>query len=145
MGAPLLVVGPDGNAVISSPWVGPYNIVDNHCHNAATLNCSDPAGTDGYISCTSIGSWTSGHTINWAPDPVTPGPNNFCAYEPQNNGGTVASGHVCCWTGAVNADGTPVLSDAAAPPCVTQLCLGQAAFNWYSTTPVAGRPAPRRR
>lgn len=141
-GSPLktqaLVLGPDGQPVIKSPFTGPYNIADNHCHNAAAQNSS---ATDGYIACTQKGSTTSdeGHTINWAPDPSKKGAAGaYCAYEPQANGGTLLGGKsVCCWQETPGADGAPPLATPAARGCATKLCLGQASFDAGKTPPKA--------
>jgi hypothetical protein len=148
-----LVAGPNGAPTVSSPWRGPYNIVDNHCHNAASANSR---GTDGYIAChaTSSTTQTMGHTINWAPHPTRLG--TTCAYEPQLNGGTLLAGSfanageggrqgramgVCCWDGgAVSASGTPALDTVAARQCVQALCLGQANFDAGSGAPQAFPP-----
>ena len=142
IGPRALVLGPDGKPSIQSPWAGPYNIVDHHCHNAAAQNSSK---TDGYIGCVpeSARTATAGHTINWAPDPSRAGAAGaFCAYEPQANGGTLLNNRVCCWQGSAGRDGAPLFSNAGAQGCVTQLCLGQATFpgwfsNWFSTPPRA--------
>lgn len=128
-----LVLGKDGKPQVKSPWAGPYNIVNNHCHNAAASNASK---TDGYIGCDPTSSTTSysGHTINWAPDPSAKGAaGSFCAYEPQRNGGTAANNSLCCWSGGgVAKDGSPLFDNAASKACVTQLCLGQAKFDGKS-------------
>jgi hypothetical protein len=137
-----IVLGPGGQPVVQSPWSGPYNIVDHHCHNAAALNSSL---TDGYIACVARSSTTTtqGHTINWGPDPSKAGTAGaFCAYEPQSNGGTVQSNSVCCWQGNAAADGTPMFDTAGAQGCVSKLCLGQADFpgwfrGWFVTPPQA--------
>ncbi|HEY8075785.1 MAG TPA: hypothetical protein VIF62_16780 [Labilithrix sp.] len=121
-----LVIGPGGVRTVKSPWAGPYNIVDHHCHNAAASNSSK---TDGYIACVpeSSSTMTAGHTINWAPDPRANGaPGRYCAYEPQWNGGRVSDGAICCWHGAAGADGAPLFASAGAKLCVTKMCLKQA-------------------
>ena len=128
--------GANGRLAVVSPWSGPYNIVDHHCHNAAASNSS---ATDGYIGCDATSSTTSysGHTINWAPNPYQSA-NNFCAYEPQANGGTISGGSICCFHSTAGADGAPALSGHDAQACVTQLCLGQANY-----TGAAGSTPPR--
>ncbi|HEY8072691.1 MAG TPA: hypothetical protein VIF62_01235 [Labilithrix sp.] len=121
-----LVLGADGKPVVKSPWAGPYNIVDHHCHNAAAQNSSK---TDGYIACvpSSSSTTTQGHTINWAPDPSAGGKAGaFCAYEPQSNGGTLLTNSVCCWQGNAAKDGSPTFDTAGAKNCATKMCLGQA-------------------
>jgi hypothetical protein len=133
-----LVLGADGKPTIQSPWSGPYNIVDHHCHNAAAQNSST---TDGYIACTASSSTTTtqGHTINWAPDPSQSGGGSYCAYEPQLNGGSLIRGGVCCWQGKAGADGAPLFDSKGAQDCVNKLCLGQAAFG--SSSPPKAFPA----
>ena len=135
-----LVVGPNGKPTVQSPWSGPFDIVDHHCHNAAAQNSST---TDGYIACINKSSSTStqGHTINWAPNP-SGGAGNYCAYEPQSNGGTLLTNSVCCWSGSAGSDGAPLFNTPAAQGCVSSLCLGQADFpgwfrSWYVTPPTA--------
>lgn len=137
-----IVLGADGKPTVQSPWNGKYHIVDHHCHNAAAENASK---TDGYIACVAESSSTStqGHTISWGPDPSKAGTKGaFCAYEPQSNGGTVASKSVCCWQGNAGSDGAPLFDTTASQDCVKQLCLGQADFpgwfrSWFVTPPKA--------
>ena len=132
---PLAIVRQNGRLAVVSPWNGPYNIVDNHCHNAAAQNSSK---TDGYIGCHSTSSTTtySGHTINWAPNPYQSA-NNFCAYEPQANGGTISSGNICCFGDTAQANGSPSLVSRDAQSCVSKLCLGQANFAAGGSPPQA--------
>jgi hypothetical protein len=132
---PLAIVRQNGRLTVASPWSGPYNIVDNHCHNAAAANSSK---TDGFIGCHSTSATTtySGHTINWAPSPYQSA-NNFCAYEPQDNGGTISSGSLCCFGDTAQANGAPSLGSHDAQACVSKLCLGQANFGAGGTPPQA--------
>lgn len=132
---PLAIVRENGRLTVASPWGGPYNIVDNHCHNAAAENSSK---TDGYIGCHSTSSTTtySGHTINWAPNPYE-SVNNFCAYEPQSNGGTISGGSICCFKDTAASNGSPSLVSRDAQSCVSKLCLGQADYKKGGTPPQA--------
>jgi len=132
---PLAIVRQNGRLAVVSPWNGPYNIVDNHCHNAAAANSSK---TDGYIGCHSTSSTTtySGHTINWAPNPYQSA-NKFCAYEPQANGGSISSGNICCFNDTASASGAPSLVSRDAQSCVSKLCLGQANFAAGGSPPQA--------
>lgn len=126
-----LIVGSNGNPLVDSPWVPPYNIVDNHCHDAAAANVS---ATNGYVACQSLSSSSSwgGHTVNWAPDPTKKNDKNaFCMYEPQLDGGTVStptlvtSGAVCCWEGPAGSNGAPDLTNKDAAACAKQRCGNQ--------------------
>lgn len=126
-----LIVGADGTPQVDSPWVPPYNIVDNHCHNAAAANVSK---TNGYVACQSISSTTAwgGHTVNWAPDPTkAPVPpianaqHPYCIYEPQSNGLTLVDGAACCWEGPMADDGAPDLTTPAAAECAKKMCAAQ--------------------
>lgn len=114
------LVRQNGHLTVRSPWNGPYNIVDHHCHNAAAQNASK---TDGYIGCNGQSSTTTygGHTINWAPNPYQ-SVNNYCMYEPQLNGGLISNGAICCFGDKKNADGSPSLSSNDARSCLNKLC-----------------------
>lgn len=96
--------------------------------------------TDGYIGCHPTSSTTSysGHTVNWAPNPTAEGKaGSYCAYEPQVNGGSEASGRVCCWSGGgVGKEGQPLIDNQAAQDCVKKICGSQADFSG-KTPPVA--------
>lgn len=120
-----LIVGSDGTPLVDSPWVPPYNIVDNHCHDAAAANVSS---TNGYVACQSLSSTTEwgGHTVNWAPDPTKKDKKNaFCMYEPQANGGTLVTGAACCWEGPAGSNGAPDLTNEGAAGCAKKLCGDQ--------------------
>lgn len=136
---PLAIVRQNGRLTVASPWAGPYNIVDNHCHNAAASNSSK---TDGYVGCHSTSSTTSyaGHTINWAPNPYQSA-NNFCAYEPQSNGGTISNGSICCFRDTAQPNGAPSLASRDAQSCVSKLCLGQADFTLIGSSRPQAFPA----
>lgn len=117
------IVVTDAGLVVKSPWNGNYNIVNHHCHHAAAENVDDQ---NGYIGCVPASSTTtySGHTVSWRANPGAG--KQFCVYEPQANGGTEASGRICCFDDTMGANGAPSLSSGDAKACVTQMCLGQA-------------------
>lgn len=120
-----LIVG-DNGIEVDSRWDGNYNVVDNNCHNAAAANIDKKTG---FIGCTPDVATTTnvGHALNWTGDPTKPGKAGaYCAYNGEMNHQGLVDDAACCWEGAADAKGAPLIASVSpAKACVDKMCHDQ--------------------